>query len=88
MTTLVQSAMKSKPKIEEIKITKEELAEIASLLKRDSLTTEFKNRIIKKYAGGVCGICGDVPSKKITYDADGATVIERYCDKHFKNKRF
>lgn len=78
--------MKSNPTIEEIKITRKQLDEIASLLKRDSLTTEFKNRIIKGYAGAVRQICGGVPTKKITYNADGATVIERYCDKHFDDR--
>jgi hypothetical protein len=50
--------MKSNPTIEEIKITRKQLDEIASLLKRDSLTTEFKNRTIKGYAGAICQICG------------------------------
>ena len=77
--------MKHDPKIENIKITKNQLDEIASLLKKESLTTEFRNRVIKAYAGGVCVICGYVPSKKITYDVDGAQVVERYCDKHFKS---
>lgn len=88
MYKLVVDSMKSNPKIEDIKIGKKQLDEIASLLKKESLTTEFKNRVIKLYAGGVCGICGGIPSKKITYDADGATVIERYCNKHFEGIRF
>jgi hypothetical protein len=80
--------MKVSPKIEEIRITKKQLGELSSLIKRDTLTTEVRNRIIKQYAGGVCSICGDVPSKKVTYDADGATVIERYCKRCFRGKRF
>lgn len=76
--------MKSDPKIESIKITKKHLDEISSILKKESLTTEVRNRVIKEYAGGICAICGDIPTKKITYDADGAQVIERYCHKHFK----
>jgi hypothetical protein len=80
--------MRSNPKIEEIKLTTKQLEEIVSLIKRDSLTTEVKNRIIKRYAGGVCLICGEVPTKKFTYNADGAIVIERYCSKHFKRRDF
>lgn len=78
---------KSDPKIEEIKLSKKIKEEISSLIKRDSLTTEVRNRIIKQYAGGVCLICGGVPTKKITYDVDGAILIERYCGKHFKSTR-
>ena len=84
MSNLITDSMKPEPKIEKIKITKRQLDEIASLLKKESLTTEFKNRVIKAYAGGVCAICGGIPTKKIIYDADGATIIERYCDKCFK----
>ena len=86
MSKLVTDSMKSSPKIEEIKISKKQLSEITSMIKRDSLTTEVRNRIIKQYAGGVCSVCGDVPTRKITYDAQGATVIERYCDKHFGDR--
>lgn len=58
MSNLSHLLMKSNPTIEEIKITRKQLDEIASLLKRDSLTTEFKNRTIKGYAGAICQICG------------------------------
>ena len=85
MAKLVQRQMsRSEPKIKEIKITKKELDEITSLLKRSGSTTESKNRIIKKYAGGVCMNCGNVPHKMLIHDADGATVIERYCNKCFQ----
>ena len=56
--------MRSNPKIEEIKLTTKQLEEIVSLMKRDSLTTEVKNPIIKRYAGVVCLICGDVTTGK------------------------
>ena len=85
MAKLVQRQMsKSEPKIEDIKITKKDLDEIKSLLKSSGSTTESKNRIIKKYAGGVCMSCGNVPNKMLIHDADGATVIERYCNKCFQ----
>jgi hypothetical protein len=76
--------MKSKLSIEEIKITKEQLTDLESELKRSSITSNGKKDIVKKYAGGVCIICGSVPSKMISLDADGATVIERYCEECFK----
>ena len=78
---------KSEPKIEKIKLSRKIKEEISLLIKRNSLTTVVRNRIIKRYAGGVCLICGDVPTKKITYDVDGAVLVERYCSKHFKSTR-
>ena len=80
--------MKASPKIEEIKMTRKQQEELQYLLKRPSLTEEGRTNVIKKYSGGVCLICGDIPKKKITYNVDGAQVIERYCDKHFENKGF
>ena len=79
---------KSEPKIEGIKITGSELRELKSELNKPNITNEVKHRIIKNLVGGVCIICGGVPSKKITYDADGATVIERYCNKCYKKRAF
>ena len=76
--------MKSEPKIEEIKLTKKQRDELKTELKKTITTTEGRNRTIKKYAGGVCSMCGGMPTKIATYDADGATVIERYCDKCFQ----
>ena len=78
--------MKSEPKVEEIKITSENRRELELELKR-TMTAEGKNRALKKYAGGICSTCGELPTKKITYDADGVLVIERYCDKHFERQR-
>ena len=81
--------MKSDPKIEEIKITKKELSELKAELSKSITTTEGRNRAIKKIAGGPCSMCGGVPNKILTYDADGATVIERYCNKCFQKwKRY
>ena len=75
--------MKSNPIIHEIKITQQQLNDIYSKLKKSTINSNGRYDIIKKYAGGVCLICSDIPSKKVVYDADGATVVERYCDNCF-----
>jgi hypothetical protein len=77
-------SMKSKPSIEQIKITKERLNELKYLLKRPGLSNDGKNNLIRKYVGGVCWICGNFPTKILTYDVVGAKLIERYCDKCFE----
>ena len=85
MTKLKYPMSKSEPKIEKIKKTKKQRDELKAELKK-TMTTEGINRIIKKYAGGVCSTCGNIPTKNILFDADGAQVIERYCDKCFKRR--
>jgi hypothetical protein len=77
-------SMKPKPSIEQIKITHERLNELKYLLKRPGLSNDGKNNLIRKYVGGVCWICGSLPTKILTYDVVGAKLIERYCDKCFK----
>jgi hypothetical protein len=75
--------MKSNPIIQEIKITQQQLTDLNAKLKTFTINSNGKYDIIKKYAGGVCLICSDFPTKKIIYDADGASVIERYCNNCF-----
>lgn len=87
-TTIVRPKIKMKitksnTVIESIKITLEQLSRLKSELEKSSITSNGKNDIIRKYAGGVCSICGNVPSKIVTHDANGAKIIERYCDKCF-----
>lgn len=76
--------MTPKFSIEEIKITQGQLHDLKSKLKKSSINSNGRNDIIKKYAGGVCIICGNVPSKMISRDVGGATLIERYCEDCFK----
>jgi len=67
-----------KPKIEEIKVN------LDSLNKELQFKTD-KSRyaIIRKYAGGVCTLCKDIPVKKVSYDIGGALFVEFYCQKCF-----
>ena len=63
----------------------------------DELQNELKlrsykqrNFIIRKYAGGTCTYCGEIPTKKLKYDiGDGDKLVEYYCNtcyqKHKKN---
>jgi len=80
--------MKSNPIIQEIKVTQQQLADLNAKLKRSTVNSNGRYDIIKKYTGGVCLICSDVPTKKIIYDADGASIIERYCNNCFDKNGF
>lgn len=74
---------KPKPKIDSIKLTTEETNKIneCKLLINTYSKTNYNK--IKKIIGGFCVICADIPTKKISYDCDGALLVEYYCDKCF-----
>lgn len=71
-----------KPKIEDLKIDVE-------LLQAELRVKPDKNRnsIMRKYAGGCCIGCYDIPTKKISYDVGGAQLVEFYCDKCFNYRK-
>jgi len=48
-------------------------------------TTVRKAATIKQVMGGSCCICREIPSMQVSYDVDGATQIERYCDSCIKS---
>jgi hypothetical protein len=59
-------------------------------LLRDKLTDQKpspyqKERLIKKITGGPCSICGGVPTKIVSYNENGASLLEKYCDKCIKS---
>lgn len=43
-----------------------------------------RNLIIRKWAGGVCIRCYNIPTKKVSYQIEDALLAERYCDNCFK----
>jgi hypothetical protein len=66
------------PTIEEIKVN------LDSLNKELVFKTDkTRYAIIRKYVGGVCTLCKDIPVKKISYDIGGALFVEFYCQKCF-----
>lgn len=74
---------KPKPKIEPIKLTPEEINKINECKALISTYSKTNYNKIKKIIGGFCGICGDISTKKVSYDCDGAFLVEYYCDKCF-----
>jgi hypothetical protein len=74
---------KRKPVVEDIVITQEKMDELNSEVRRKS--TSSKPAIIRKYAGGTCAYCGDIPTKKLKYDIGyGDKLVEWYCGKCFE----
>lgn len=69
-----------KPRIEDIKI---DMQLLQSELKSKSSAKE-KQKMMRKYYGGTCIRCGNVPTKKVSYQIDGGALVERYCDNCFQ----
>lgn len=44
-----------------------------------------RHQVIKRYVGGLCTRCYNIPMKKIIYDIGDAKLIERYCNSCFND---
>jgi pyruvate/2-oxoglutarate dehydrogenase complex dihydrolipoamide dehydrogenase (E3) component len=76
----------SKPIITEIKVDKQQLKELKSILTSALIGAEAKLRR-QRHLIGECLICGAIPTKLLTYDMHGAQKIEKYCDKCLKKAK-
>ena len=76
--------MNSTPEIRKIVLDKNKLKELLIRLKSPHVSDAAKTHLIKKVAGGFCSQCEGIPTKIVSYDVDGAQVIQKYCDKCFK----
>jgi len=83
------SIKKNKPIVTDIKLPKAKQDKLNSIL-NSSKYSEYRKSIYQRHIVGVCR-CGNVPTKIISFDVDGASLIEKYCDKCFaecdKNER-
>ena len=72
--------MKPKPTIEPIVISPEQKQVLDTML-NSNRSKAMKHRTMITIAGGVCLVCGDIPTKKVKYKLEDATRIEHYCSK-------
>ena len=67
--------------IRELNIPKETLQELEKIVSSPRTTDVAKKLMIKKFAKvSPCCVCGGIPSLEVVYDADGASIVERYCE--------
>lgn len=72
-----------KPAIENVVIPNEKIDELISEL--DLKSAHTKPAVIRKYCGGTCMYCGEIPTKKLKYDiGDGDKLVEWYCSPCFE----
>lgn len=81
---------KAVPRVEKIELSQEQMEEIGKLSNGsskvgrkyiDQFVTKVERRKIKAIIGGFCCLCRSLPSKKVSYDQEGAQLIEWYCEK-------
>jgi len=77
---------KPKPTTTPIIISEDNLEFLKKKLYDPNLSQYLKRRFIREIMGSTCFICREMPTKMASYDMDGISLIERYCDKCFKIK--
>ena len=75
------SIPKPKPTVIPIEIPEENLDYLNKKLQDTKILPYQKQELITKVTGGICSICRETPTKIASYDMNGITLIERYCDK-------
>jgi hypothetical protein len=63
-----------------INVSKEDLDGLREFMKSPKASVWVKDNTMKKLVGSWCTLCGGIPTKIASYDYNGATRIERYCD--------
>ena len=65
--------------VKPIDASKEDMESLRKVM--DSKSSDWvKQAKLKKVLGSWCFMCGGIPTKIASYDYNGATRIERYCD--------
>ena len=80
---------RGQPAIEQLVFSSDILQKLNHSLKFVSKTPQTRRRAIRQMLGADCygngnlfG-CEEIPTKKIIYDMDGATLVEFYCENCF-----
>jgi hypothetical protein len=63
-----------------INVSKEDLESLREFMKSPKASDWVKDNRMKRLVGSWCILCGGIPTKIASYDYNGATRIERYCE--------
>ena len=67
--------------IRELNIPKEKLEVLEKVVTSPQTTDDIKKIDDKEICRkSPCYVCGGIPSLEVVYDADGASLVERYCE--------
>ena len=73
-------SVRNKGTVEKIDIPPDKLEEAKRILKSDHVAEADKRDLMRNLKMGRCCVCDKYATHKVSYDIDGATLIERYCD--------
>ena len=68
------------PTLRPVNISKEQLRDFRNLLSDPRTSEKIKKRFMVEKAGGYCSVCGNIATQIASYNMDGATLVEKYCD--------
>ena len=68
------------PTLRPINISKEQLRDFRNLLSDPRTSQKIKKRFMLEKASGYCSMCGEIATQIASYNMDGATLVEKYCD--------
>ena len=68
------------PTLRPVNISKEQLRDFRNLLSDPRTSQKIKKRFMVDKAGGYCSVCGEIATQIASYNMDGATLVEKYCD--------
>ena len=68
------------PTLRPVNISREQLRDFRTLLSDPRTSEKIKKRFMVDKAGGYCSMCGDIATQIASYNMDGATLLEKYCD--------
>ena len=70
---------KPKPTIQPVYITSESLQRLEKIISSHRISPYKKDKLIKAITG-FCSTCGEIATQIASYNMDGATLVEKYCD--------
>ncbi len=70
--------------VKPLDIPEDNLKQLKEFVSSNKHTFTQKEIMIKKVAGRCCCVCGGIPSLQVSYDMQGARLIERYCESCIK----
>jgi hypothetical protein len=70
---------KPKPTIQPVYITSESLQRLEKIMSSPRISPDKKDKLIKAITG-YCSMCGDIATQIASYNMEGATLVEKYCD--------
>ena len=79
---------RKKAMLKPIEVSDADREYLNSVLASKNKSPFLKNLIVKKIVGGYCSSCGAIATQKAIFNAHGATLIEKYCDRCVKEMKF